>query len=268
MGITALARKPKDVDYKMSFKLDPGKTPKEIDITYLDGPEKGETGKGIYTLEGRRLQAFFAEKGSTSRPKAFTTVTGSLFTMFTLEKEAFTAWGKEVGGLQAGLGFYPGQKRAYSHGETVKLVVRVRNVGKEEVRFQYVSQFLIEIPPAVTDGKGRLVPAGLRSLFGVHLPKQVNLAPGKEIELYGELEVRPDFGTGKVGVQYGRVFGNSSSGQIKLDPNLSKLATGKLELEIKSDPPPAATEKKAPQKQEQKQDKESFTAGDDEGLQR
>jgi hypothetical protein len=30
----------------------------------------------------------------------------------------------------------------------------------------------------------------------------------------------------------------------KLDPALSKLATGKLELEIKSDPPPAATEKK------------------------
>ncbi|HEV3081168.1 MAG TPA: sigma-70 family RNA polymerase sigma factor, partial [Gemmataceae bacterium] len=161
------------------------------------------------------------------------------------EKESFTAWGKEVGGLQAGLGFRPGEKRAYSHGETVKLVVRVRNVGKEEVTFQYVSQFLIEIPPAVTDGKGKLVPAGLRSLFGVHLPKQVNLAPGKEIELYGELEVRPDFGTGTVSVQYGRVFGNSSSGQIKLDPNLSKLGTGNLELEVKpappADPPPATS---------------------------
>jgi uncharacterized protein (TIGR03067 family) len=253
--ITALARKPNDADYKMSFKLDPGKTPKEIDITYLDGPEKGETGKGIYTLEGSRLQACFAEQGSTSRPKAFATVTGSLFTMLTLEKEGFTAWGKEVGGLQAGLGFFPGQKRAYSHGEKVTLVVRVRNVGKEEVTFQYVSQFLIETPPAVTDGKGKLVPAGLRTLFGVHVPKQVNLAPGKEIELYGELEVRADFGTGKVSVQYGRVFGNSSSGQIKLDPKLSKLGTGKLELEIKSDPPPA-TEKKAPQKQ----DKEAFTA--------
>jgi RNA polymerase sigma factor (sigma-70 family) len=171
------------------------------------------------------------------------------------EKEPFTAWGKEVGGLQAGLGLRSGEQRAYSHGETVNLVVRVRNVGKEKVTFQYVSQFLIEIPPAVTDGKGKLVPAGLRSLFGVHLPKEVDLAPGKEIELYGELEVRPDFGTGKVSVQYERVFGNSSSGQIKLDPNLSKLATGKLELEIKSEPP-AATEKKAPQKQE----KEVFTA--------
>ena len=37
------------------------------------------------------------------------------------DKEGFTAWGKEVGGLQAGLGYHPGQKRAYSHGETVRL---------------------------------------------------------------------------------------------------------------------------------------------------
>jgi len=155
------------------------------------------------------------------------------------KKEDFTAWGKELGGLQSGLGFRPGEKRVYHHGETVKLVVRIRNVGKEEVSFEYVSQFLIEIPPAVTDGKGKLVPAGLRTLFVVHLPKQVKLAPGKEIELYGELEVRPDFGTGKISVQYGRVFGNSSSSTITFDPALGKLATGKLELEIKSDPPPA-----------------------------
>src|SRR5207248_200241 len=49
------------------------------------------------------------------------------------EKEAFTAWGDEINGLQASLGFRPGEKRAYSHGETVKLVVRVRNVSKEDV---------------------------------------------------------------------------------------------------------------------------------------
>jgi hypothetical protein len=56
-------------------------------------------------------------------------------------------------------------------------------------------------------------------------------------------------GTGKVSLQYEQVFGNSSSGRMELDPRLSKLGTGKLELEVKSDPP-AAPEKKAPQKQE------------------
>ena len=75
-------------------------------------------------------------------------------------EEGFTAWGKEVGGLQAGLGYHPGQKRAYSHGETVRLVVRVRNVGKEEVKFQYLRQFFIETPPTVTDADGKPVPPG------------------------------------------------------------------------------------------------------------
>lgn len=52
-------------------------------------------------------------------------------------------------------------------------------------------------------------------------------------------------GTGKVGIQYDRVIGNSSSGFLNNpDPNLSKLATGNLELEIESGPPTAATEKK------------------------
>src|SRR6266550_2561113 len=59
-------------------------------------------------------------------------------------KEAFTAWGKEVGGLQAGLGFRPGEHRVYHHGETVTLVVRVRNVSKEEVKFQYLKEFFME----------------------------------------------------------------------------------------------------------------------------
>src|SRR5271170_6450409 len=49
------------------------------------------------------------------------------------EKEGLTAWGNEVGGLQAGLGFSPAEKRAYRHGEKVRLVVRVRNVGKQVV---------------------------------------------------------------------------------------------------------------------------------------
>jgi hypothetical protein len=31
---------------------------------------------------------------------------------------------------------------------------------------------------------------------------------------------------------------------MELDPTLSKLATGTLELEVRSDPPPAATDKK------------------------
>jgi hypothetical protein len=157
------------------------------------------------------------------------------------EKEGFTAWGKEIGGLQAGLGYDPGQKRAYSPGETVKLVVRVRNVGKEGVKFKYVRQFFIENPPNVTDGDGMPVPLPHITAFGFHALVDVNLAPGKEIELY-ELKLEPRsatqsvnnrertlFGTGKFSVQYERLVEPDN------DKVLGKLATGKLELEIKTE---------------------------------
>jgi RNA polymerase sigma factor (sigma-70 family) len=169
--------------------------------------------------------------------------------------EAFTAWGKEIAGLQASLGYKPGQKRAYSHGETVSLVVRVRNVGKEDVKFQYARQFFIEKPPSVTDGEGKLVPPLARVVpfgdYGIHNPVEVNLAPGKGIELYElKLELRSGnsvtldsvsldrlWASGKVRIQYERLASPD------IDEILGKLTTGKLELEIKSDPP-AATEKK------------------------
>jgi RNA polymerase sigma factor (sigma-70 family) len=173
-------------------------------------------------------------------------------------KEPVIAWGKEVGGLQAGLGFHPDHKRAYSHGETVKLVVRVRNVGKEEVRFHYARQFFIEKPPAVTDDKGKPVPPLPRPVafgdYGIHTPEEVNLAPGKGIELY-ELKVElrsgnsvtldsvsPDrlWASGKVRIQYERLASPD------IDEILGKLATGKLDLEIKSDLPPT-TRKDTPQ---------------------
>src|SRR5262249_11793892 len=101
------------------------------------------------------------------------------------EKEAFTAWGKEINGLQAGLGFRPGEKRAYSHGETVKLVVRVRNVGKEPVKFEYLKEFFMETPPTAMDSQGKPVPSGLHCVLAfIHLPVEVTVAAGKEIELY------------------------------------------------------------------------------------
>ena len=41
------------------------------------------------------------------------------------------------------------------------------------------------------------------------------------------------YGKGKFQIQYERVFGSSSAGRLELDPMLEKLATGKLELEVK-----------------------------------
>jgi hypothetical protein len=166
------------------------------------------------------------------------------------EKETFTAWGKEVDGLEAGLGFGPGEKSRYSPGETVKLVVRVRNVGKEEFKFQYVKEYFVENPPTVRDSEGKPVFLVGRRDTGVlvHVPVEASLSPGKEIELYEwKLDPRAETqsvregqwnlcGTGTFSVQYEQLA------HPDLDKTLSKLATGNLELEIQS-AAPAATGK-------------------------
>jgi uncharacterized protein (TIGR03067 family) len=54
-----------DEDNPASYKLDPSKKPREIDIM-LDG---GKTLKGIYSLDGDTLKICVAEKGD--RPKEF-----------------------------------------------------------------------------------------------------------------------------------------------------------------------------------------------------
>ena len=57
---------------KKTFKLDPTKTPREIDITSLDGQEKDTTAACIYKFEKDRLticMPYF--KDSTDRPKEF-----------------------------------------------------------------------------------------------------------------------------------------------------------------------------------------------------
>jgi RNA polymerase sigma factor (sigma-70 family) len=281
---------------KGEFKLDSRKSPKQIDITPLDGPLAGKTIAAIYSLDRAVLMICLPEafKAPDQRPQAFKTGEGNGQLLLKLrrktaagqdqkkpttekpvapaakqekDKEAFTAWGKEINGLQAGLGFRSGEQRAYHYGETLILVIRVRNVGTETVKFSYLMPY-IEHEPIVTTGDGKRVPQpGEARLYeiGARLPGQVELAPGKEIELHelkrelkpasesGSRQSRPEghphafYGTGKVSVQYEHVLGNPVLGHPgwKLDPILSMLATGKLELEIKADPPPQKQEKKA-----------------------
>ena len=54
-GITLPSPAGDGKDRKKTFKLDPARSPKEIDITSLDGEEKDQTAACIYSLEKDRL---------------------------------------------------------------------------------------------------------------------------------------------------------------------------------------------------------------------
>ena len=173
------------------------------------------------------------------------------------DKEAFTAWGKEINGLQAGLGFPAGQKRVYSHGETVAVVLRVRNVGKEAVEFNHIWAFFVENPPTITDADGKMVQTPRFLAEGLQGPRSTNVAPGKEVELFDwSFDLRPTgesgnkgsrtiHGTGKFMLQCERIVGPTSANPNHPNPAMDKLATGKLELEIKTAKPNPEQDKDA-----------------------
>jgi uncharacterized protein (TIGR03067 family) len=60
-----------------TFKLDPTKKPKAIDITYDDGPNKGKTSRAIYAVEGDTLTFCRHEQPEMERPKGFGAEAGS-----------------------------------------------------------------------------------------------------------------------------------------------------------------------------------------------
>ncbi len=78
------------VIWKATFKLDPSKKPRAIDVTITEGGGDGEKGKvlhGIYELGKGTLKWCTAEPGSTDRPKEFSTKEGINHMLVTLKKE-------------------------------------------------------------------------------------------------------------------------------------------------------------------------------------
>jgi uncharacterized protein (TIGR03067 family) len=59
--------------HEVELKLDPSKSPKEIDMTFLDGPNKDRVGKGIYEINGDKLKICRSLDPQDERPKDFKT---------------------------------------------------------------------------------------------------------------------------------------------------------------------------------------------------
>jgi uncharacterized protein (TIGR03067 family) len=55
--------------HRGTFRIDPTKAPKTIDVVFTEGPNKGETLLGIYELEGDTYRVCLATPGK-ERPKA------------------------------------------------------------------------------------------------------------------------------------------------------------------------------------------------------
>lgn len=73
-----------DSNRKSTFKLDPSKSPKQIDITILDAPNQSKTALGIYELQKGRLRICHAL--TKDRPKDFKTERGELRELVVLER--------------------------------------------------------------------------------------------------------------------------------------------------------------------------------------
>lgn len=150
-------------------------------------------------------------------------------------KKTFTAWGEKIDGLQAGLGFHPGEQRVYRTGETVKLVVRVRNVGKTEVLFTYSKGLFQGQGPPLQDGSTREKP---QMVLG-------NLKAGEEWDLFEfTVAIRPTiekvderpltlYGVGTFPLQLNHVDVQYRTGEGTSGPFPGSLATGKLDLEVR-----------------------------------
>jgi len=148
-----------------------------------------------------------------------------------------TAWGKEVGGVQVGIRF--GEDRVYKIGETVTLIVRLRNNGKKDVPLVSDEEYFQKNPPLITDADGKAAKIKERHIFG--LIEKSSVAPGKETDLCMlTLHLRPDtdrkkgelwtlYGTGKFHIQYKDV----PVVETRLDGPVMTHATGKLELDVR-----------------------------------
>ncbi len=67
----------------MTFKIDPAKKPKEIDITHP--AVKDGTVEGIYSLEGESLKMCYGKKDK-DRPAKFSTKAGDRGVLFVLKR--------------------------------------------------------------------------------------------------------------------------------------------------------------------------------------
>jgi uncharacterized protein (TIGR03067 family) len=74
---------------KATFTIDAGKSPKQMDVTELEGPQRGKPLPGIYSLTGDELTICYPRSPSMKRPQTFesTERSGIMLIRLTRSKE-------------------------------------------------------------------------------------------------------------------------------------------------------------------------------------
>lgn len=71
----------RNMTFEVELALDATKSPKEIDMTFLDGPNQDRTGKGIYKIEGNRFSICRSLRPEDDRPREFSSEEVNYFIM-------------------------------------------------------------------------------------------------------------------------------------------------------------------------------------------
>jgi RNA polymerase sigma factor (sigma-70 family) len=156
------------------------------------------------------------------------------------------AWGKAVRGLQAGIEYLPGKKRAYRLGEAVPLRILLHNVGGKPLTLKYDDGFFVRHLPTVSDDRGRPVrlspPVFLDGLWRHH---ERTLAPDEVFVLASvSLHLEPADGKATGHATLFAAPGRYHLHYTGLPPfehadRANQLSTGKLELEVQAASEPA-----------------------------
>jgi RNA polymerase sigma factor (sigma-70 family) len=158
-----------EFSYQLGDLRNPENKPREIDMKHLNGHWNGTPSAGIYELSGDRLRVSYHRNGE--RPADFEDKGEDRGRRYYVlkrvkpdkeedkpksEKDSDFTWGNTVNDLQAGIAVRPAGKTTYRIGETVQLVVKVRNVGKDARDFSFPSAEPFDgVSPIVFDAAGK-----------------------------------------------------------------------------------------------------------------
>ncbi len=85
-GDSIRVREAGKVHDRYRYKINPARKPKEINFTYVAGPKKGRTDRGIYAFQGDRLLFCIQEEPLSPRPGEFATDPDTALFLVILER--------------------------------------------------------------------------------------------------------------------------------------------------------------------------------------